>query len=159
MNKKRFLVIAVVVSLLSVLAVGSAEGAVITVKADGTGDYPTIQAAINNANEGDEVVCADGIYTGVGNRGIDFLGKAITVRSENGPGSCIIDCSSLGNGFRFDTYEEASSVVEGFTIRNIVTGIGWLEVNLLWHPLLFKTYGGDSYRFYFNGTGTIGGRN
>ncbi len=38
------------------------------------------------------MLVADGIYTGEGNRDIDFLGKAITVRSENGPESCIIDC-------------------------------------------------------------------
>jgi pectin methylesterase-like acyl-CoA thioesterase len=41
---------------------------VIIVNANGTGDYPTIQAAINNANNGDIIEFQPGIYTGNGNR-------------------------------------------------------------------------------------------
>lgn len=55
-------------------------------------EYSTIQAAINAAADGDTVMVADGVYTGDGNRNIDFKGKAITVMSENGPENCIIDC-------------------------------------------------------------------
>ncbi|MCJ7729077.1 MAG: right-handed parallel beta-helix repeat-containing protein, partial [Sedimentisphaerales bacterium] len=54
--------------------------------------YPTIQAAIDAAANGDTVVIAPGTYTGDGNRDIAF-GKAITVRSQNGPETCIIDCN------------------------------------------------------------------
>ena len=56
------------------------------------GDFPTIQAGMDAAMNGDEVVVADGIYTGDGNRDLDFGGKLITVRSANGPDNCIIDC-------------------------------------------------------------------
>ena len=35
-------------------------------------------------------------YSGDGNLEIDFQGKAITVRSENGPAGCIIDCRGEG---------------------------------------------------------------
>jgi parallel beta-helix repeat protein len=95
---------------------------IITVKADGTGDYPTIQAAINVATTGDEIVLQPGTYTGDGNRDIDFLGKAITVRSENGPNNCIIDCNGTEaephRGFCFHSGEDANSVVDGFTITN-----------------------------------------
>ncbi|MBN2589216.1 MAG: hypothetical protein JXA96_05110, partial [Sedimentisphaerales bacterium] len=55
-------------------------------------DYPNIQAAIDDANDGDIVLVAPGTYTGEGNRDIDFMGKAITVKSEYGPESCIIQC-------------------------------------------------------------------
>ncbi len=83
--------------------------------------YPTIQAAINAADYGDEVVVADGIYTGTGNRDIDFLGKAITVRSMYGPENCIIDCEGSTEephrGFYFHS-GETSSVLDGFTIKN-----------------------------------------
>jgi len=81
-------------------------------------EYPTIQSAINAAVNGDTVLVADGIYTGTGNYNIDFLRKAITVRSENGPESCIIDCDGLGLGFYFYRGEKANSVLDGFTITN-----------------------------------------
>ena len=84
--------------------------------------YPTIQAAIDASIDGDVVTVADGVYTGTGNRDVDFLGKAITVRAENGPANCIIDCQgspeSRHRGFRFHTYEIAASVLDGFTIQN-----------------------------------------
>jgi predicted outer membrane repeat protein len=81
--------------------------------------YPTIQAAINAAATGDEIVVADGLYTGTGNRDLDFGGKDITIRSAGGnPSACIIDCEYSGRGFYFHGGETAAAVVEGFTIRN-----------------------------------------
>ncbi|MHC4309328.1 MAG: S8 family serine peptidase [Planctomycetota bacterium] len=86
------------------------------------GEFPTIQAAINQIWEGDTVIVADGNYTGSGNWDIDFKGKAITVRSENGPENCIIDCNSSEEephrGFNFHSSEGPDSVVRGFTIVN-----------------------------------------
>ncbi len=79
-------------------------------------EYPTIQDAIDISVSGrDTVVISDGIYKGRGNGGIFFNGKAITVRSENGPHSCIIDCENTG--FYFNP-EDTHSVLEGLTIRN-----------------------------------------
>ncbi len=80
--------------------------------------YPTIRAAINAASNGDEVVVADGIYTGPDNRNLSFNGKAITVRSENGPNNCIIDCEGQDRAFNFNSNETSESVLEGFNIRN-----------------------------------------
>ncbi len=80
--------------------------------------YPTIQAGINAAGNGDTVLVANGIYTGTGNRDIDFNGRAIVVMSENGPDSCIIDCDSLGRGFYFHSREDSNSILTGFSIIN-----------------------------------------
>ena len=81
-------------------------------------DYETIQEAIDATDDYGMVLVADGTYTGPGNRDIDFLGKAITVRSENGPENCIIDCEQRGSGFYFYSGEDGNSVLDGFTITN-----------------------------------------
>ena len=85
-------------------------------------DFSTIQDAINDANNGDTIIVADGIYTGNGNCDIDFRRKAITVCSENGPENCIIDCNGtegkLHTGFLFHSGEDVNAVLDGFTITN-----------------------------------------
>jgi len=77
-------------------------------------DYPTIQSAINTAIDGDVVLVAAGIYP----ERITFLGKAISVQSEAGAPSTVIDGGLTGNVVTFNTNEGPSSVLSGFTIRN-----------------------------------------
>jgi hypothetical protein len=90
------------------------------VRPDGTGDFPTIQAAVNAATGGDVIELANGTFTGVGNRDIGYLGKAITIRSESGnPETCVIDCEGGPyRGFNFHTGEGPNSVLEGVTVTN-----------------------------------------
>jgi predicted outer membrane repeat protein len=83
--------------------------------------YASIQAAINAAIDGDTVVLSEGIYKGEGNRDIDFLGKAITIRSTNPSdprvvASTVIDCDGRGRGFIFRSGEKSLSVLSGVTI-------------------------------------------
>ncbi len=86
------------------------------------GEQPTIQAGINAAVHGDTVLVADGLYTGPGNRDINFGGRNITVKSESGPLSCIIDVQASASqsfgGFYLNSGESELAVIEGFTIRN-----------------------------------------
>jgi len=46
------------------------------------------------------------------------LGKAVRLKSENGPEFCVIDCERGGRAFYFHSGETENSVLEGFTIRN-----------------------------------------
>jgi len=82
------------------------------------GDQATIQSGIYAASPGDTVLVANGVYTGYGNKNITFGGLAITVKSENGPGNCIIDCEKDGRGFKFFNNEGLDSILSGFTVRN-----------------------------------------
>ncbi len=113
---KNIILLASAVFLLASAAHSTA--AVIHVPADQT----TIQAGIDTAVNGDTVLVADGIYTGAGNRDIEFRGKAIIVRSEHGPDDCIVDCqgspSEQHRGFFFHENETRDALLEGFTIRN-----------------------------------------
>jgi len=113
------------VPLVGVLVlISSADAATIVVEPDGSGDYPTIQAAVDAAAPGDEIVLTDGVFVGDGNRNIDFGGKAITVCSQSGDAAaCVIDVQGnydgiSDQGFVFDSGEGPNSVVRDLTITN-----------------------------------------
>lgn len=92
------------------------------VKADGSGDAPTIQAAIDSSAHSDTVLVAAGTYTGDGNRDLDFNGKNIILMSEEGPDATIIDCQGTlsvpHRGLNFHSGEDTTAVVDGFTFQN-----------------------------------------
>jgi parallel beta-helix repeat protein len=77
-------------------------------------DQPTIQGAINAANNGDTVLVSDGTY----NENINFNGKAVTVKSVHGASLTTINGGGLGTAVLFISGETASSVLNGFTISN-----------------------------------------
>ena len=52
---------------------GAAVSETYIVNPEGTGDFPTIQAAVDAASDGDLIELADGTFTGDGNRDIDYL--------------------------------------------------------------------------------------
>lgn len=89
---------------------------------DGSSDHPfdSIQEAIGAAAAGDEVLVLDGTYRGAGNVNVDLLGKAITVRSRNGPAVTVVDCEGMAEtrGFVFQTNEFRNTILDGFTITN-----------------------------------------
>ncbi|MCK4305223.1 MAG: right-handed parallel beta-helix repeat-containing protein, partial [Candidatus Eisenbacteria sp.] len=102
---------------LLLITTGSATGTTYVVSPDGTGDFPTIQAAIDSVLDGDIIELANGMFTGEGNRDIDYLGKAISIRSQAGdPDSCLIGCAYSARGFIFHSGEGHDSILEGVTI-------------------------------------------
>jgi hypothetical protein len=92
--------------------------------------FATIQTAVDAAYDGDTVFVADGTYTGDGadgtytgdgNRDIEVDRKGITIRSENGPENCIIDCNGSEDephtGFYLHGISSNSNL-SGFTVTN-----------------------------------------
>lgn len=100
----------------------STFAAEININADGTGDYPTIQAAINASADGDVIILQPGYYIGEGNRDIDFLGKAITVRSTDPNNDYIVENTAIegefeARAFIFHCGEGLNSVVDGIAFE------------------------------------------
>jgi hypothetical protein len=111
--------IIITVCLIAALTAGYATGATRYVPQE----HANIQDAIDACQDFDTVVIAPGKYTGLGNREINFRGKAITVRSTDPADSqivseTIIDCGGQGRGFVFYMGEKADSTISGLTITN-----------------------------------------
>jgi len=77
-------------------------------------DQPSIQGGINAASKGDTVLVAPGTYV----ENINFLGKAITVKSSAGPATAIIDGNAAAPVAVFVAKEGVHSVLSGFTLQN-----------------------------------------
>lgn len=115
-----------VFAMAAVWLCGLAQGETYLVRPDGTGDYATIQEAVNHAQDGDVIELADGTYVGDGNRDVDYLGKGIAIRSVSGsPETCVIDCGGVVHHRGFvlaDVGPEAE--LEGITVCNGYEAVG-----------------------------------
>jgi len=99
------------------LATGPSPARVWRVTPEGDGDAPTIQAAADSSAQDDTVLVAAGTYF----ENIYLEGKGITLMSESGAESTILDGSSEdGPVVYFD--DVVGGEVEGFTIQNGTTG-------------------------------------
>jgi hypothetical protein len=90
------------------------------------GAFATLQEAVDAAQSGDLVLLADGIYTGSGNRDVSCEAKGLRIRSEHGPGYCLLDCNAVdaipySTGIAVSGQEEVD--IEGLTIRRAYHGI------------------------------------
>jgi len=121
-------IVALVVSCALAITAGAGSAATVTVDHAGDGDYLTLQEGIDAASVGDTLLVAPGVYSGDGNRDLDFAGKNLAVLSSTGRDSTVIDCGgSVGEphrGFFFHSGEDTTSVVSGITITNAVADSG-----------------------------------
>jgi hypothetical protein len=84
-------------------------------------DHPYIQAAVDAAADGDEIVLAPGTHGGFGNRDIDLRGKAITVRSTD-PADPAVVAATVVDGllaarlFHLHGGETLATTIDGLTI-------------------------------------------
>ena len=79
-------------------------------------DYATIQAAVDAAVDGDEVVVAPGTYTGTGDEVVNMLGKAITLRASGTPEETIIDGEDARRCVFFSPIPFGETKLVGFTV-------------------------------------------
>lgn len=107
------------VLLTAIFLVSPASAVTWTINPDGTGDAPTLHAAVDSAASGDTLSLGDGIFHAYGNRNVDSGGKALFVRSASGNAeSCIIDCAGVGRAFIVPHVEGESGGLQGLTVIN-----------------------------------------
>lgn len=88
---------------------------------NGTGDFATIQEAVDASIEGDTLLLKDGVYNGENNRDILISNKGLTIISESSdPERCVIDCAASHRyrhrAFLFVGRGQSQSRVRGVTI-------------------------------------------
>ena len=124
-----------------------------TVDDDGPADFDNIQAAVDVASDGDEIVVEPGAYTGTGDEVVDMFGKSITLRASGTAEETIIDGEDSRRGITCDSGETVDTRIEGFTITHCV-GSGIACVNGSSPTLTGCTISGNTSS---SGGGTVGG--
>ena len=99
-------------AMMALLVCGVTTAATINVPAD----YTTIQAAVDVASNGDEILVAPGTYTGTGDEVVSTDGKAITIKASGTPEETIIDGEGARRVLLCSSSEGADTIIEGFTI-------------------------------------------
>ena len=107
-------------SILWVVLISSlSAGKTIYVDDDGPADFNNIQAAIDDCNNGDVIIVAEGTYF----ENIHFMGKNITLTSKdlNNPdvvAATIIDGNDANSVVTFSGTEDSNCVLSGFTVTD-----------------------------------------
>ena len=103
---------------LLIAPAGAVKATTYLVLPDGSGDFPTIQAAIDGVGEGDVIELGDGTFQGTGNHDV-YFNKDIVLRSAgDNPDLCIIDCEGDA-----ETYQRGISIAGGTPNSAVIRGI------------------------------------
>ena len=117
--RRFFPALAAVAALLLIIPV-STTALTRHVKADGTGDAPTIQGAVDLCASGDTVLVAPGTYRGDGNRDVVVEWMGIAILAESATDSTVIDCEAddifQHGAFLFKNTAGSECSLEGITI-------------------------------------------
>ena len=102
------------VSLLAALAAICSGSSLLAATIQVPGDARTIQGAIDAAADGDVVIVAPGTW----NETINLKGKAIVLRSADGPEATVLDGRTLPGSIVYcNEGETRETGIEGFTLR------------------------------------------
>jgi len=116
-----------VISIILMAVVSPSAAKVIYVDDDGAADFNNIQAAINDANDGDIIEVHPGLYRAE----INFLGKNIILTSVNPTDSITVATTIIGGDDGNETIvlfrgtEEPNCMLTGFNINGIIAGVDW----------------------------------
>lgn len=118
--KRKGIIVLIAVLAFSFSIAGNAAAIAITVSnsTDNAADFTSIQAAVNAANSGDEIIVKPGIYT----ENIE-INKSLTILSESGSSSDTIIQASDNSKDIFGIWAN-EVVIKGFTIRGADSAAG-----------------------------------
>jgi hypothetical protein len=111
-------------AVISLFLTSTALATTWTVDDDGKADFDNIQAAIDAASDGDEIVVMPGTYTSTVDEVVDMLGKEIWLHSSKGEQVTIIYAQVTRRGINCSNGETSNTIIEGFSIIGGYASIG-----------------------------------
>jgi hypothetical protein len=128
------------VSFPFALAIRPAVAATLRVALEGTGDYESVQDALDAARDGDTVLVARGTYALMRKLDINLQAskgdptpyKNLTIRSEDGPDETVLLLAGPGQGavMAFRSGEDETTLLTGFTVAAL-PGVDIFRIDIL----------------------------
>ncbi|MBW8039777.1 MAG: hypothetical protein FVQ85_07235 [Planctomycetes bacterium] len=100
----------------------AASARTIYVDDDGPADFNTIQAAIDDSNDGDTIIVQPGLYQEL----VGFRGKNITLTSTNPGDFDVVAATIVDYSVGFRGTEDANCMLTGFKINHGISGVDYL---------------------------------
>jgi len=107
-----------ILAFICLFLAGSTQAKIMTVDDDEPADFNTIQAAIDDSNDGDTIIVNPGLYT----EHIRFYGKNITVTSPKPSDFNIVGSTIIDYGVVFSGSEDTNCQLVGFKINGTIYG-------------------------------------